>query len=53
MNKLGFPPKLVKLCRILNNKINGKVKISKNLSSELKLTNFWEMEMQLLLCCLK
>jgi hypothetical protein len=30
MHKLCFPPKLVKLCRILNNEIDVKVKIGKH-----------------------
>jgi sorting nexin-29 len=32
MHKLGFPKKLVNLCRILNNEIYAKVKIGKHLS---------------------
>ena len=36
MHKLGFPEKLVKLCRFLNNEIYAKVKIGKQLSSEYK-----------------
>ena len=37
MHKLGFTIKtLVQLCTILNNEIHAKVKISKHLSSELK-----------------
>jgi len=36
MHKVGFPEKLVKLCRIWNNEIFTKVKIGKHLSSELK-----------------
>ena len=37
MHKLGFPPpKIVKLCRILNNEIYAKVKIGKYFSSEFK-----------------
>jgi hypothetical protein len=38
MDKLGFPKKLVKLCRILNNDIYGKVKISQHYPLNLKLT---------------
>ena len=36
MHKLGFPKKLVKLCRILNNEIYANVKIGKHLSSKFK-----------------
>jgi hypothetical protein len=37
MNKLGFPaPKLIKLCKIWNNKIYAKFKISKNTSPKFK-----------------
>jgi len=36
MHKGGFPQKLVKLCRILNNEIYAKIKIDKNLSSKFK-----------------
>jgi hypothetical protein len=36
MQKLDFSPKIVKLCRILNNVIHAKVKIGKQLSSEFK-----------------
>ena len=38
MHKLGFspPPKLIKLCRILNNEVHAKVKIGEHLSSEFK-----------------
>jgi hypothetical protein len=36
MHKVVFPPKLLNLCRILNNEIYCKVKIVKLLSSEFK-----------------
>jgi len=36
MYKVGFPQKLVKLCRILNNEIHAKIKIDKNLSPKFK-----------------
>ena len=36
MHKLGVPGKLVRLCRIWNNEIFAKVKIRKDLFSELK-----------------
>jgi len=36
MHKLGFPPKIVKLCRILSNEIDAKVKTGKHLYFEFK-----------------
>jgi len=36
MHKLGFPEKLVKLCRFLNNEKYAKVKIGKQISCEYK-----------------
>jgi sorting nexin-29 len=36
MHKGGFPQKLFKLCRILNNEIYAKIKIGKNLASKFK-----------------
>ena len=36
MHKLGFPKKLVKLCRILNNEVYAKIPFGKHLSSEFK-----------------
>lgn len=36
MHKLGFPKKLVQLCRILNNEIYAKLKSGKHLSSKFK-----------------
>jgi hypothetical protein len=63
MQKLGFPKKLIKLLRIINNEMYGKVKIDKHLSSEFKFNKGWrhgdaiarvgDMEMQLFLCRLK
>jgi hypothetical protein len=38
MHKLGFPIKLVKFCITLNNEIYVKVKTSKHLSFELKVS---------------
>jgi hypothetical protein len=42
MQRLGFPKKLVKLCRILNNEIYAKVKIGKHSSSEFKVKKRFE-----------
>jgi hypothetical protein len=39
MHKIGFPKKLVKLCRILTNDICDNVKIGRHLSSEFKVNN--------------
>ena len=36
MHKIGFPEKLVKLCRLLNNDVYAKVKSGKQLYSEFK-----------------
>jgi len=36
MDKVGFPKKLVKLCRILNNETYAKIPFGKHLSSEFK-----------------
>jgi len=36
MHKIGFPQKLVKLCRILNNEIYAQIKIDKHLSFKFK-----------------
>jgi len=36
MDKLGFPQKLVKLCKIINIDIRDKVTSGKHISSELK-----------------
>jgi hypothetical protein len=36
MHILGFPKKLVKLCRILNNEIYAKIQFGKHMSSEFK-----------------
>ena len=43
MHKLGVPGKLVRLCRIWNNEIFAKVKIRKDLFSELKVNKgLWQ-----------